>query len=291
MEPAGVAGLRIVFAAVIVVAWQWWGSRSPDAVPAGALDPTDPAATGLMARVGRDRDEWADIVAFGLALAAMNVSIYLAISQLPLGTAVAIEFLGPVSVAAYAARTARSWVALVLVAGGATLMANVVWAGGATGVAFALVAALGWAAYIGLGWRIANHESPADALAASFAVAALIVLPLALIYGGPAGRSARLLGLCVLVGLVSSVIPYRIDQVVLAAMSAGTFALLQALLPVVALIIGVIVLGERPGLAELMGFAAVVAGIALRDPVSGFGETGVGGPEGAPEERPPPPAG
>ena len=147
--------------------------RSFDTV--GALGATALRAVGAAAVLAAWRRPWRSaavsgarllVAAFGLALTAMNLSFYLAAERLPLGTAVAIEFLGPVAVAAAGTRSRRDLLALALAGGGVALLADVRWAGSPAGVGFALLAAALWAVYIVLGHEVAATGAGVDGLAA-----------------------------------------------------------------------------------------------------------------------------
>ncbi|MEC3974707.1 EamA family transporter [Amycolatopsis sp. H20-H5] len=239
MSPSAVAWLRCLGAAVVLVAW-----RRP---PRGAWRGRPLLLAGT----------------FGLVTAGMNVLFYEAIARLPLGTAVALEFAGPVVVAAIGSRTRRDFLALLLVVAGVVAIADVRLAGSGLGVVFALGAALAWAAYILLGQRVATGGNGIDGLAVGFAVATVALSPLALQTGAVWG-SPRLLVLGIGVGVFSTVVPYGLDQVVLARVGRARFALLLALLPVAAGVTGFVLLAQVPSLPEALGTLAVVLGVALR---------------------------
>ena len=179
----------------------------------------------------------------------------------------AIEFCGPVAVAALASRRARDVAAVVFAAVGVLLIADVRWSASPVGVLFALAAAALWAAYIVLGKRVATGGNGLDDMAVGFVVAAVVLSPL-LFAGGPGALSALadplVLVLAVGVGVLSSVVPYVLDQVVLRRVGQARFAVLLALLPATATVIGLIALAQVPAVPELFGIAAVVAAVALR---------------------------
>jgi inner membrane transporter RhtA len=193
----------------------------------------------------------------------MNVVFYEAIARLPLGTVVALEFAGPVMVAAFGSRTRRDFLALVLVAAGVVCIADVRLSGSALGVLFALSAAAAWAGYIVLGKRVALSGNGIDSLAIGFAVATVLLSPLALgtreVWASP-----RLLVLGIGVGVLSTVVPYALDQVVLRRVGQARFALLLALLPVTAGVTGFVLLAQVPSWPETLGTLAVMLGVALR---------------------------
>ena len=244
LAPAAVAVLRMLGAAAVLLAW-----RRP------------PAAAWRGARLLR-------AAAFGLATAGMNIAFYEAIARLPLGTAVAVEFCGPVAVAAVASRRPRDIAAVVLAAVGVALIADVRWSGSPSGVLWALAAAALWAAYIVLGKRVAGAGNGLDDMAVGFAVAAVVLSPLLLLPGGGTGLAALVdpvvLLLAVGVGVLSSVVPYVLDQIVLRRVGQARFAVLLALLPATATIVGLIALRQVPSPLEAVGIAAVVAAVSLR---------------------------
>jgi inner membrane transporter RhtA len=239
LTPSGVAWLRMLGAAAVLLAWRrpgraaWRGRRL---LLAGA---------------------------FGLATALMNIAFYEAIARIPLGTAVAIEFCGPVAVAAFGSRTVRDVAALLLAAAGVVLIADVRLAGSPAGFALALVAATFWAAYILLGKRVALGGNGLDDMTVGFAVAAVLLAPLAA-GTGPAWNSPTLLLLGVGVGVLSTVVPYVLDQIVLRRVGQARFALLLALLPATASVVGLLVLAQVPRPLEALGIVAVVGAVALR---------------------------
>ncbi len=202
--------------------------------------------------------------AFGVITAVMNTCFYLAADRLPLGTTVAIEFIGPVAVAAVSARSRRAIGALVFTAGGVALLSGVELSGSAVGVAFALAAAACWAGYIVLGARVSAVTAGVDGLALALVFGAIAVAPIGAPGSGPAFAVPSRLALCVGVGVLSTAVPYGIDQVVLRRLDRGVFALLLALLPTTATIVGVTVLGQHLRTAEIVGIAAVVAGLLVR---------------------------
>lgn len=246
LSPTGVAWLRMLGAALVLLAWRrpgraaWRGRRL------------------LLAS------------AFGLATALMNVAFYEAIARLPLGTAVAIEFVGPVAVAAVGSRTLRDVGALLLAAAGVLLIADVQLAGAPAGFALALVAATFWAAYIVLGKRVATGGSGLDDMTVGFVVAAVLLSPLA-VATGPVWGSPTLLLLGIGVGVLSTVVPYALDQVVLRRLGQARFALLLALLPATASVVGLLVLAQVPRPLEAVGILAVIAAVALRSRERGAG--------------------
>ena len=204
---------------------------------------------------------------FGLVTTAMNIAFYEAMARIPMGTAVAIEFLGPVAVAALGSRRGRDVLSVALASVGVVLLAGVEFDGNLAGVLFALAAAAMWTGYILLGKRVADAGSGLDSLAVGMALAAVVTAPVILVLQAAVDASVFgdprtwLLGVCI--GLLSTAIPYVLDQLVLVQIGSAKFALLLALLPVTASLIGVVVLRQVPTPPEIAGIALVVVALLL----------------------------
>jgi inner membrane transporter RhtA len=203
------------------------------------------------------------VVALGVVLALMNVCFYVAIDRLPLGTVAAIEFLPVIVLAALGVRTPRNLAALLLAVAGVYALVDVRLDGEPVGVVFAFANALLFAAYIVLAHRIAR-TSALDGLAAAMLVATVAVTPIGFASAVPALVDPIALVAGIGVGLASSVIPYVFDQLAMARLSRSAYALMVALLPATATVIGVIVLAQVPTPAEAAGVALVVAAMILR---------------------------
>lgn len=244
LAPLGVAGLRIWSAALVFALWRR---------PWRTLARLDAA--------GRR-----SILAWAAVLAAMNVCFYLAIARVPLGTVAAIEFLPVIVLAALGARTVRNLVALVAAVGGVYVLTGIRPAGDPLGLGFAFANAALFAAYIVLAHRTARRPSGVsgiDGLAAAMLVACVFVAPVGVGQAAPAVLDPVTLAAGIGVGICSSVIPYVCDQLAMARIARSTYALLVALLPATATVIGVVVLRQLPSLAELAGVALVVFSVAL----------------------------
>jgi len=209
------------------------------------------------------RIELAWTAAFGVALASMNLFFYLAIERVPLGNSVAIEFIGPIAVAAFGTRTLRSGWALALAIAGVVVLAGFAPPEAQLGALFSLVAGTLWAGYIILGHRVARSGMAVDGLGVGMLIGAVVISPAG--FGGlDAGVGAPLLLLGgVAAGVLSNVIPYGIDQLVMQRLPRARFALLQALLPVTATLIGLVWLSQVPNVRDVAGIAAVIAAIVI----------------------------
>jgi inner membrane transporter RhtA len=205
------------------------------------------------------------LIALGSVLALMNVCFYVAISRVPLSTVGAIEFLGPIALAALGARTPRNIVALVLAAGGGWLLTNVRFSGEPLGFLFAFANCALFMLYVVLGHRIAQDGGAAgiDLLGMAMLIALVVVTPIGISGALPAITNLPLLLAGIGVGICSSVIPYVCDQLAMARLPRATFALLLALLPASATVIGILVLHQLPTLLECVGILLVAGGVAL----------------------------
>jgi inner membrane transporter RhtA len=257
IPPAAVTGLRLWTSAVMLAAI---GGR------------------GLARTLGDivRRRRWRDAgvaAAFGVALAVMNFSIYQSFARIPLGIAVTIEFLGPLAIAVVSSRhvTDLLWVCLaglgvaLLAHGGTTAPGSAVPGsrGGhglaVSGIAFALVAAAAWAGYIKLSASTGRRLTGSSGLAIAMIIAALIVTPPAV----AAGHGALLRpGVLAVIGLLSSVIPYRFELEALQRIPARLYGIWVSLAPAVAALIGLILLGESLAVREWAAVGCVVVASA-----------------------------
>ncbi len=234
--PAGAALLRLAFAALILAAL--WRPR---------LRGHPPGSLKL-------------VLAFGLALGVMNLCFYEALDRIPLGVAVTIEFVGPMSVAVAFSRRRLDLLWVVLAAAGILLLADPFSAGGVdpVGLAFVFAAAAAWASYILLAQRTGELFRGSTALAMASVVAVLVPLGPGLVDGGAdlLGTEALLVG--ALVALMSSVIPYTLEVEALRRLPANVFGVLMSLDPAFAAVAGFVVLGQRLGAREIAAIALVV---------------------------------
>jgi inner membrane transporter RhtA len=134
------------------------------------------------------------------------------------------------------------------------------------GFALAIAAGAFWAAYIVLGHRVAADRGlrPRDGLALAMAIGAVVLAPALVTSAVPALVSPLLLAACLAVGVASSVVPYGLEQIAMRRLARARFALLLALLPATATVVGALILGQVPGLLESAGIALVVVAASLR---------------------------
>jgi inner membrane transporter RhtA len=246
VAPLGVAWLRIASAALVFSLW-----RRP---------------WRYFSRL--DRAARHTVLGLGVVLALMNVSFYLAIARLPLSTVGAIEFLGPIALAALGVASPRNFLALTTAVAGVVVLTDLRLAGTPRGFLFAFLNCGLFLLYIVLGHRIASNGGAAgiDRLGAAMLVAMVAALPVGVGDALPAFKSPLLLAAGFGVGLCSSVIPYVCDQLAMARLPRASFALMLALLLAMACLIGALVLRQIPSAADLAGISLVILGVALHRP-------------------------
>jgi threonine/homoserine efflux transporter RhtA len=247
IPPAAVTGLRL------------WTSAVAMAVISGR---------GLARAFGdlAKRRAWADAgiaVSFGIALLIMNFSIYQAFSRIPLGVAVTIEFLGPLAVAVAGSRHLRDVGWVVLAAAGVVLLTQ----GGhghldLTGVLFAALAGACWAAYIVLSSATGRRFPGSAGLAIAMVVAGILVTPPAVVAGGSAMFRPAVLATGAAIGVLSSVIPYRLELEALRRMPMRLFGVWMSLEPAVAALIGLALLGQHLSVVEWLAIGCVMIACA-----------------------------
>jgi inner membrane transporter RhtA len=238
---------------------------SPDAVVMMRLL-TSAVVLGVVYRSAirdlRRLHSWRDIgvaTLFGLTLAGMNACFYQALARLPLGIAVTVEFLGPLSVSILASRRRLDLVWALLALGGVGLLARGDGDVTLTGVAFALLAAAGWAGYILLSGATGRRFSGSSGLAVASIVGAAVMLPIGVSSAGTKLLDPELLVVAAGVGLLSSVIPYTLELEALRRVSARVFGILMSLEPAVGALVGLVFLGEILRWQEWLAIGLVIA--------------------------------
>lgn len=214
------------------------------------------------------------LVGLGIGLAAMNSMFYLALDRLPLSTVGAIEFLATIALAAVGVRTSRNLLALLLAVVGVAVLTEIRLVDSPWGFLFAFANCAGFMIYVVLGHRIANtgadgasstgaSMSGIDQLAAAMLIAAIAAAPVGFAQALPAFAHVEWLMWAFAVGVCSSVIPYVADQLAMNRLPRATFALMLALLPATATLIGLIVLRQVPTPQDLVGVGLVIFGVSL----------------------------
>ncbi|PSJ55886.1 EamA family transporter [Kumtagia ephedrae] len=205
------------------------------------------------------------LVALGITLAVMNVSFYLALERLPMSLVAAMEFVSTIVIALYGLRTPRNLLALTLAVAGVFALIDVRWSADPIGLGFAALNAGLFGLYVVLGHRIAESGAGrgVETLGAAMALALVFAFPVGFMQALKVLGSPELVLAGIGVGLCSSVIPYISDQLAMSRLPRATFALMLALLPATATVVGAVVLAQVPGLRDLAGIALVMAGVAL----------------------------
>jgi inner membrane transporter RhtA len=207
---------------------------------------------------GRTAGDWQIAVAFGLTLGLMNWAIYQSFARIPLGIAVTIEFLGPLTLAVAGSRRARDLVWALLAAIGVALLGvergQLSW----SGVGFALLAAATWAAYILLSADTGRRWPGLDGLTVASVVATVVLTPFLVVFSGHGVGNPRVVVLGALVGLLSSVIPYSCEITALRTIRPSLFGILMSLEPAAAALAGILVVHEFLGAVQWLALACVV---------------------------------
>lgn len=235
VPPTALVWLRLVTSAVILV------------------------ALARPALAGRSRADWVVALGFGTSLLVMNWAIYQSFARIPLGIAVTIEFLGPLTVAVLGSRRPRDLVWVGLAGTGVALLGlapgELTWAG----VLFALLAAAGWAAYILLSAQTGRRWPGISGLAVASVVGAVVLAPPAVVDAGSTLLEPRVLVLGAAIGLLSSVIPYSLEITALRRISPRVFGVLMSLEPAAAALAAMVLLAEFLTLPQWVAVGCVVA--------------------------------
>jgi inner membrane transporter RhtA len=208
---------------------------------------------------GRSREDWLVVAGFGVSLGVMNWAIYQSFARIPLGIAVTIEFIGPLTLAVLGSRRARDLVWVGLAALGVLLLGFELADLTVAGVLFALLAGAAWAAYILLSARTGARWPGLDGLAvASVLATGLLTVP-AVLAGGSTLLDGHVLLVGAMIGLLSSVIPYSCEMVALRTLPPSVFGILMSLEPAAATLAAVVVLHELVTPLQAIAIACVIA--------------------------------
>jgi inner membrane transporter RhtA len=198
------------------------------------------------------------LLIFGVELALMNVLFYEAIERIPLGVAVTVEFVGPLSVALLGSRRPRDVVWVVLAAAGITLFAGMPTGAGidAAGLIFALLAGTAWACYIFTAQRVGRAWQGSQGLAAGMFASAVLLAPTGL---GRMGSVSAGSGLTIVaLGILSAALPFSLEMAALRRLTARTYGVLASLEPAIATGVGVVALGQHVRATEALATLLVV---------------------------------
>ena len=235
--PQGATALRLVFAAIILTAVNrpW---RKPE----------------------RSTPRWA-VLGFGVAIACATLCFYTAISTIPLGVAIAVQFAGPLALAVVTSRRTTDFLMVGLAAAGILMLLP--WSAAAgridpVGIGFAMAAAVGWAGYIVFG-KAAGAGGQGRAVTLGTLVAAVIVAPIGFAHAGAALFNPALLPTAIIVALITTVAPMSLEMFALTRLSTAIFGVLSSLEPAVGVTAGFVMLHEHLTSLQLIAIAAVIA--------------------------------
>jgi len=207
-----------------------------------------------------NRQGWASLWGYGLTLGVMNFCVYMALRTIPLGIAVALEFLGPLAIALFGSRRALDflWLGLVVV-GLALLLPHRMHAQALdpVGVLYALGAAAGWATYIVLGRR-AGAAFGGDTVALGSAIGALVVVPVGIVHAGTALFTPSALPFAIGVAVLSSALPYSLEMVALTRLPPRTVGILVSVEPAMGALLGLMFLDEHLDAFQWLAIAAII---------------------------------
>ena len=254
VAPESVAWLRVIAASLILIIF----------------------SAPRLIRQGRwSRSELISAAAFGISVALMNLTFYLAIDRLDLGKGVAIEFIGPICVAAFQTKTRRNALALALATVGVLVLSGFELGNEPLGLLYIFLASACWGAYIVIGSKVAQLNRGVSGLGVGLAIGAVVIAPFGAANSGPAWSSPSILFACLLVGLFSHALGYGIEQSIMRKIPVRRFSVLLALLPVTAVVFGFFFLDQTPTLIDLLGMSLVLIGVVVqqRDVLPAASET------------------
>lgn len=234
---AGTTALRLFFATAILWAvWRPW-------------------------RISYKKSDLKNLFIYGASLGLMNLTFYFALERIPLGLAVTLEFVGPLTLSTLSSRRKIDFLWVILAAVGIYLVMPQTQSGAATdtlGIIFALVAGMFWAFYIHFGHKAGKEMHGGTATAVGMAFAALMALPFGLIIDGGKLLNPALLPMGILVAVLSSALPYSLEMISLKKMPPKTFGILMSLEPAIASLVGLIVLGESLSTIQWLAILCVI---------------------------------
>ena len=206
------------------------------------------------------RAQWRAVLAYGAVMGAMNLFFYAAITTIPLGVAVALEFTGPLAVALAGSRRPLDFAWIILAVAGLAMLLPLGQSQGEIGIGgvlLALAAGACWAGYIIFGQRAGTGGGP-HITALGVSVAAIIALPFGVATAGSALLDPAILPLALSVALLSSAIPYALDMVALPHIPSRLFGILMSGQPALGALSGFLILSETLNAGQIAGIAAII---------------------------------
>ncbi|MET9949989.1 EamA family transporter [Streptomyces sp. NPDC006339] len=209
------------------------------------------------------RHQWRPVILLAVVFGTMNLSLYTAIDRVGLGLAVTLEFLGPLTLALAATRRRVDACCALLAAAGVVTLMRPQPTTDYLGMAFGLLGAVCWAAYILLNRTVGSRIPGARGSAAAATLSALTFLPVGLFVALHHPPTAASLGYAVTAGVLASAVPYLVDLFTLRHVPPAAFGLFMSVNPVLAALVGWIGLGQHLGPADAAAIGAVVTANAL----------------------------
>ncbi|MDN5895200.1 MAG: EamA family transporter [Nocardioides sp.] len=208
---------------------------------------------------GRSRRDWYAVIGLGLSMGTMNWAIYQSFSRIPLGLAVTIEFIGPLSIAVLGSRRLKDLAWVLLAAVGVVILGFAPHGITLAGVAFALIAGAAWASYILMSASTGRRWEGLDGLAVASMVATIALSPYLFTSGASDLATTGVLLTGAAVGLLSSVIPYSLEMIALRSIKPSVFGILMSLEPAAAALAAMVILGEFLAPLQWLAVACVIA--------------------------------
>lgn len=208
------------------------------------------------------RGQRLSIFLLSISVLAMNLSFYAAISYVPIGVAVTVEFLGPLAVAVAGLRRKLDVLWIVLALGGVVLLVGPTGSVSLLGLGFALLAGASWAAYLVYAKRALAGQAPLQLLTLMLAINSVLLMPVLIPYGFRLGAHPRDVALGISVGVAFTAFPYILELVALRLVRAGTYGVLLSLEPAIGALAGLFILGQRLAWPEIGAILAVVVAAA-----------------------------
>ncbi|MDK8797081.1 EamA family transporter [Corynebacterium sp. MSK044] len=212
-------------------------------------------------------DQWRAVITFGLTMGFMNGCFYTAIERIPLGTAVTIEFLGPLTLAALLSRSVRDAICVALALTGMLLLGINSYNGyplDPVGVAFTLAAGVFWALYILASKRAGSSVPGQGGLAVALFIGGLALMPLGWQGSLTIMSDSRLFGIALGTAVLASLVPYSLELIALRRLTPNTFAIFLALEPAIAAFFGWLLLSEHISGMKFTAILLVIAAAVIQ---------------------------
>ncbi|WP_433159085.1 EamA family transporter [Kribbella sp. CA-247076] len=237
--------------------------------PVGVVAVRQWVAGVVLVAVGRPRlraltaRQWRLVLGLAAVFAVMNLSLYTSIDRIGLGLAVTLEFLGPLAVALLGSRRLIDLVCALAVAPAVMLLTRPQATTDYLGIGLGLLAALCWASYILLNRRIGRELPGVQGVGAAAAVSGLAYVPIGLVVLWHHPPSPTALLYAVTAGVLSSAVPFLVDLLSLRRVPAQFFGVFMSVNPVLAALVGVVVLDQHLAPLDWLAIAVIVAANAV----------------------------